>query len=123
MILKPSENQQSQTYKSNLTQTLHSMFSFQFLELIRFRAYKICSERYIDEEIQFLIDVFTENGCERKTLEKIAKNYLKVLQNQPVNNEDTSKDISKAVKLPWIPIIGPKLRQAFKKKNIKTIFT
>ena len=69
MILKPSENQQSQTYKSNLTQTLHSMFSFQFLELIRFRAYKICSERYIDEEIQFLIDVFTENGCERKTFE------------------------------------------------------
>ena len=88
-----------------------------------FRAYKICSERYIDEETQFLIDVFTENGYERKTLEKIAKNYLKVLQNQPVNNEDTSEDISKAVKLPWIPIIGPKLRQTFKKKNIKTIFT
>ena len=33
------------------------------------------------------------------------------------------KKISKAVKLPWIPIIGPKLRPAFKKKNIKTIFT
>ena len=30
------------------------------------RAYKICSKRYIDEEIQFLIDVFTENGYERK---------------------------------------------------------
>ena len=89
------------------------MFPFQFLELIKFRAYKICSERYIDEETQFLIDVFTENGYERKTLEKIAKNYLKVLQNQPVNNEDTSEDISKAVKLPWIPIIGPKLRKAF----------
>ena len=53
----------------------------------------------------------------------MAKNYLKVLQNPPVNNKDTSEDISKVVKLPWIPIIGPKLRQAFKKKNIKTIFT
>ena len=52
-------------------------------------------------------------------MEKIAKNYLKVLQNPPVNNKDTSEDISKVVKLPWIPIIGPKLRQAFKKKNIK----
>ena len=53
----------------------------------------------------------------------MTKNYLKVLQNPPVNNKDFSEDISKVVKLPWISIIGPKLRQAFKKKNIKTIFT
>ena len=72
------------------------------------RAYKICSERYIDEEIQFLIDVFTENGYERKTLEKITKIHLKVLQNPPVSNKDTSEDISKVVKLPWIRVIGPK---------------
>ena len=26
------------------------------------RVHKICSKRYIDEEIKFLIDVFTENG-------------------------------------------------------------
>ena len=51
------------------------------------RAYKICSERYIDPEIQFLIDVFTENGYERKTLEKIAKKYLNELQNSTVNNK------------------------------------
>ena len=30
------------------------------------RAYKICSERYIDEKIQFLIDLITENDYERK---------------------------------------------------------
>ena len=84
------------------------------------RAYKICSERYIDEEIQFLVNVFTENGYERKSLEKITKKYLKVLQNPPVNNKDTSAYISKVVKLPWIPFIRPKLRQ---KKNVKTIFT
>ena len=87
------------------------------------RAYKICSERYIDKEIQFLIGVFKENGYERKTLEKITKSYLNELQNPPVNDKDTSEDINKVVKLPWIPIIGPKLRQAFKKKNIKTICT
>ena len=87
------------------------------------RAYKICSERYIDKEIQFLIDVFTENGYEKKPLEKITNNYLNELENPPVNNKYTSEDISKVVKLPWIPIFGPKLRQAFKKKNIKTIFT
>ena len=55
-------------------------------------------------------------------MEKI-KNYLKELQNPPVNDKDTSENISKVVKLPWIPISGPKLRQAFKKKSIKTIFT
>ena len=52
----------------------------------------------------------------------ITKKYLNELQNLPVNNKDTSEDINKVVKLPWIPIIGPKLRQAFKKKNIKAIF-
>ena len=41
------------------------------------RAYKICSERYIDEEIQFLVNVFTENGYERKSLEKITKKIFK----------------------------------------------
>ena len=81
------------------------------------RVCKICSKRYLDEEIQSLINVFTENGYERKTLEKITKNYLNKLQNPPANNKDTSEDINKVVKLPWIAIIGPKLRQAFKKKN------
>ena len=32
MILKPSENQLSQTYKSNLTQTWQPIFPFQFLK-------------------------------------------------------------------------------------------
>ena len=55
-------------------------------------------------------------------MENITKKYLNELQNLPVNNKDTSEDINKVVKLPWIPIIGPKLRQAFKKKSIKAIF-
>ena len=55
-------------------------------------ACKIYSKRYIDGEIQFLIDVFTENGYERKILEKISKNYLNKLQNPPVINKD--KDLS-----------------------------
>ena len=54
--------------------------------------------------------MFTENGYERKTLEKVTKNYLNELQNPPVNNKDTSEDINKVVKLLWIPIIGAKLR-------------
>ena len=64
-ILKSLENQPSRTYRSNLTQTWHPMFLFQFFKGFLSRACKICSERYIDEEIQFLIEVFTENGYER----------------------------------------------------------
>ena len=88
------------------------MFPFQFLK----DSYPELTKSS-QNEIQFLIDVFAENGYQRKTLEKMRKNYLKVLQNPPVNNQDTSEDISKVVKLPWISIIGPKLRQAFKKEE------
>ena len=80
MILKSSENQPSWTYKSNLTQTLAPNVSVSVFKGFLSRAYnKICSERYIDEEIQFLINVFTENCYERKPLEKITKKYLKEL--------------------------------------------
>ena len=60
------------------------------------------------------------NGYE--TLVKV-KNYLNKLHHPPVNNQNTSEDINKVVILLWIPIVGSKLRQAFKKKKIKTIFT
>ena len=67
--------------------------------------------------------MFTEDGYESKTLEKITRNYLNKLQNPLANNKNTSEDINKEVKLSWIPITGLKLRQGFKKKNIETIFT
>ena len=65
--------------------------------------------------------MLTENAYERKTLEKISNDYLNKLQTH--SYKDNSEDINKVVKLPWIPIIRPKLRKKFKKKNIKTIFT
>ena len=106
MILKSSENQLSRTSKSNLIQTFRSIFPFQFLRGSYFELQ--CSKRYINEGIQFLIDTFTENGHEKKTLVKSE------LQNPPGTNKDNTEDIKKVVNLPWIPIIGLKLRQAFK---------
>ena len=58
------------------------------------RAYNICSKCYIDEEIQFLIDVFTGNGYVRKILENISKNYINKLQNPPATNKDNSEGIN-----------------------------
>ena len=77
--------------------SLHCI-SFDFLK--GSRVYKISSERYIDEEIQFLIDIFTENVYERKTLDKITRDCFKELQNPPVTDKNTSEDINKALKLP-----------------------
>ena len=51
MILKSSENQPSQTHKSNPTQTWHPVFPRGFPKGFLSRAYKICSESYIDREI------------------------------------------------------------------------
>ena len=86
MILKSSEDQPSRTYKSNLAQTWHPM--------LLSRAYNICSKCYIDEEIQFLIDVFTGNGYVRKISENISKNYINKLQNPPATNKDNSEGIN-----------------------------
>ena len=55
-------------------------------------------------------------------MEKISRNYLNEQENQPVTDNDNSEEIYKVAKLPLTPIIGPKLREVFKKKNINTIF-
>ena len=120
MILKSSENQPSRMYKSNLSQTWPPMFPFEFLKGSYLELIKLLRTFYRWRNAIF-------NRCfHRELLWKKNfgkdKNYLKELQNSPVIN-DTSEDISQIFKLPWIPIIGPKLRQAFKKKSIKTIFT
>ena len=39
----------------------------------------------------------------------ISKSYSKEIQNPQVNKNNT-EDINKMDKLPWIPIIGPKLK-------------
>ena len=69
-----------------------------------------------------MIDTFTEDGHERKTLGKISKSYLNKLQNRAVANKDNTEDNKKVVKLPKIPIIGSILRQAFKRKALKHFY-
>ena len=41
------------------------------------RATKICSEKYLREEIEYLTDIFCENGHDRKTLQKIINSFEK----------------------------------------------
>ena len=87
------------------------------------RALDICSESYLAQEIEILINVFEENGHSITVLEKVAKEYINNITSvkEKVNIE-TIKN-SKIVKLPWLPKLGPKLRKEFKKFGIKTILT
>ena len=82
------------------------------------RASRTCSTKHLQEEIQFLIDVFAENGHERSSLEKMVEQHL----NPDVSrrNQESRKSV---IKIPWIPQLGPKLRKIYRKQGIKTVFT
>ena len=86
-------------------------------------AYKICTEKYLQSEIDFLIDIFTENGHNRNTLINIATEYLRNINKPKSNHQNNAKNTKSIIKLLWVPILGPKLRKEFKKKDIKTVFT
>ena len=78
------------------------------------RAYKICTQKHLQNEINFLIDIFTENGYNRNTLTNIATEYLRSINKPKSNDQYNNKN---TIKLPWVPILGPKLRKEFKKKK------
>ena len=86
-------------------------------------AYKICTEKHLQSEIDFLIDIFTENGHNMNTLTNIATEYLRNINKPKSNDQNNNKNNRNIIKLTWVPMLGPKLRKEFKKKKIKTVFT
>ena len=92
------------------------------------RAYRICSDDKIDEEVKFLIEMFVEHGYDRSRFESIAEVFKqKPLSEQehdtPEEETAQQEESVPIVKLPWMPIIGPRLRTSFKKHGVKVIFT
>ena len=87
------------------------------------RAHRICSTSRLHEEIRFLINMFVENGYERRRFEEISKCFTlsKVVQSE--NLSETDQQTTPIVKLPWIPKIGSKLRKAYKKHGVRVVFT
>ena len=71
------------------------------------QAYKICTKKYLQSEINFLIDIFTENGHNRNTLTNITTEYLRNINKQKSNDQNNSKNTKNIIKLPWVPIPGP----------------
>ena len=54
------------------------------------RAHKICTEKHLQSEIEFLIDIFTENGHNRNTLTNIATEYLRSI-NKPKKTKQSEQ--------------------------------
>ena len=88
------------------------------------RAHRICSPNRLQEEVEFLVNMFEENGYDRERFEDIAKRFEQQSSLSPDSTiERQDEGNSPVVKLPWIPRIGPKLRKSFKKHGVKVVFT
>ena len=83
------------------------------------RALQICSENYLAQELDFLINVFAENGHSITVLEKVTKIY----EQHYFQKRKSKYRNNKTEKIAWARKLGPKLRKEFKKFGIKTIFT
>ncbi|XP_065639627.1 uncharacterized protein LOC136072351 [Hydra vulgaris] len=85
------------------------------------KAYSICSENYLKDKINFLIQVFTKNGYDEKMLKDISNQVQKnrfANKNEFPSNSNNLPTIS----LPWIPIIPPRLKRIFRKAGYRTVF-
>ena len=50
----------------------------------------------------------------------LATEYLRNINKPKRNDQNNNKN---TIKLPWVPVLDPKLRKEFKKKKIKAVFT
>ena len=88
------------------------------------RAHKICSEKHLKGELEFLTNVFMENGYEEKTLRQIVKDVATKINrdNAPQSDEPTEETNLPTVTLPWIPGVSTKLKKVYRKAGYKVAF-
>ena len=113
-------------------------------------SHTICSEKYIKEETQFLIDMFVENEHKRLFLENLhclksvrirsfsgpyfstfrlnteiyrVKKRCGFKDYNAKKNNNVSHNYINSKKIPWVPNIGAKITKKFKKVNRDITFT
>ena len=87
------------------------------------RAFKICSESYLEEELKFLTEMFVENGYNHDILTKTIEEIR--MKNNPstdLSEHTKTKSDIPTITLPWIPKLSPKLRKVYKKAGYKAVF-
>ena len=99
------------------------------------RAKRLCSPQYLQQEIQFLINIFVENGHNREKLVRLAEDMTKeqtaddatstlTTYDDATTSALTTDDVQNPVVcVPWIPILGPRLRKAMRRRGVRTVFT
>ena len=80
------------------------------------RAKSLCSEKYLEDEIEFIKNIFIENGYERSKLDKIIRDTEK---KKTRINENKSK---RYTSLPWIPGLSQKLKKVFQQADCTVSF-
>ena len=89
-----------------------------------YRAKSICSEKYFTQEVDFLVNVFVENGYKRDDLLKMVQEFKNKQNQQRIEHSDTNQNENETyrVTLPWIPGASPKLRKIYRKSGYKVVF-
>ena len=86
------------------------------------RAYKICSEEHVKSEVEFLVNVFIENGYDERTLRKLTREVESKVQTPTELPSSRNDDEKATIVLPWIPGVSPKLRKAYRQAGYKVAF-
>ena len=77
-------------------------------------------------EIEYLTDMFCENGHDRETLQKAMNNFEKntgsISNNNSNNNNNNNNDKKQTITFPWIPKIGPKFKKEIQKLGFRVAF-
>ena len=115
---------------TNVQVKLHSSHDPQVLKGIFkgfvYRALKICSSNFFEKEIDFLINVFVENGYPQSSLKKMADEVIRKHRSLsaplPDNASEITEEPKKRIMLPWIPKISPKLRKVYRKAGYDVAF-
>ena len=77
-----------------------------------------CSDKYIKEEENFLIDMLVENGHGKQLLKNLVVEYNNKNNNKNNHENNTqNRDYINLNKLPWIPNISPKMKSEFKQNR------
>ena len=102
-----------------MTQMYSKVYSkVSFTEHYRFTLWTI-----LDKEIDFLINVFTENGYAKDSLLKMTNEIKRKRTSvqEPTGNLDANTSVQR-ITLPWIPEISSKLRTMYKKAGHHVAF-
>ena len=88
------------------------------------RANRICSAEFREKEVEFLVEVFVENGYKRENLLRIVEETKLTSTIPEVSNATLPEETQpgETITLPWIPGVSPRLRKVYKKAGYRVAF-